>query len=96
MALLAVTDLLVDGPFVAAMKDLSRPWVGSSNQRYHFLTTRYRHLKTALDSIPNRMEMWLLPDGRLEISGMYDTGELRWVLDSLDVGGAPRSAPADA
>lgn len=39
--LLALTDLLVDGPFVRDQPDTARRWVGSTNQRLHFLTDRY-------------------------------------------------------
>lgn len=41
-ALLAATDLLVDGRYEAAQRTDARRWVGSSNQRMHFLTDRYR------------------------------------------------------
>ena len=34
-------DLLIDGGFEQKNYDLSRPWVGSSNQRYIFLTDFY-------------------------------------------------------
>ena len=39
--LLDNTDLLIDGEFIKELTDYSRPWCGSSNQRYHFLTNRY-------------------------------------------------------
>jgi anaerobic ribonucleoside-triphosphate reductase activating protein len=39
--LLALTDILVDGPYVREMPDTERRWVGSTNQRIHFLTGRY-------------------------------------------------------
>lgn len=39
--LLAQTDLLVDGPFLREQPDTARRWVGSTNQRLHFLTDRY-------------------------------------------------------
>ena len=39
--LLSLTDLLVDGPYVREQPDTSRRWVGSTNQRLHFLTGRY-------------------------------------------------------
>ena len=66
-ALLAVTDLLVDGPYVEDLHDLSRPWVGSSNQRFHFLTDRY----TAADlGIPNRLEIRLTREGAVQVNGM--------------------------
>ena len=40
--LLASTDILVDGPYVREQPDAERRWVGSTNQRIHFLTDRYR------------------------------------------------------
>ncbi len=39
--LLAATDLLVDGPYDAGRPERERRWVGSANQRFHFLTERY-------------------------------------------------------
>src|SRR5687768_8746828 len=40
-ALLAATDLLVDGPFEAQRPERRRRWAGSENQRFHYLTARY-------------------------------------------------------
>jgi anaerobic ribonucleoside-triphosphate reductase activating protein len=40
--LLAQTDLLVDGPYIHELPETQRRWIGSSNQRIHFLTDRYR------------------------------------------------------
>jgi anaerobic ribonucleoside-triphosphate reductase activating protein len=40
-ALLAHTDILVDGPYVRELPDTARRWIGSTNQRVHFLTDRY-------------------------------------------------------
>ncbi|WP_226681715.1 4Fe-4S single cluster domain-containing protein [Sutcliffiella horikoshii] len=68
--LIEATDLLIDGPFEKDNLDLSRPWVGSSNQRYHFLTNAYQHLKDQLTSIPNKMEIRLYPDGTVSVNGM--------------------------
>jgi anaerobic ribonucleoside-triphosphate reductase activating protein len=39
--LLAATDLLVDGPYLRDQPETARRWVGSRNQRVHFLTARY-------------------------------------------------------
>jgi len=39
-SLLAVIDLLLAGPFVKKLADDSRPWVGSTNQEFVFLTDR--------------------------------------------------------
>ncbi len=41
-ALLAATDILVDGPYERERPDTARRWIGSTNQRIHFLTARYR------------------------------------------------------
>jgi anaerobic ribonucleoside-triphosphate reductase activating protein len=41
-ALLDQTDILVDGPYDRTQPDAERRWIGSRNQRIHFLTTRYR------------------------------------------------------
>jgi len=40
--LLAATDILVDGPYDRERPDAARRWIGSTNQRIHFLTDRYR------------------------------------------------------
>jgi anaerobic ribonucleoside-triphosphate reductase activating protein len=40
--LLAHVDLLVDGPYVAALRTEARRWIGSTNQRLHFLSPAYR------------------------------------------------------
>jgi anaerobic ribonucleoside-triphosphate reductase activating protein len=40
--LLAATDLLVDGPYVREQPETRRRWIGSANQRLHFLSDRYR------------------------------------------------------
>lgn len=40
--LLQLTDILVDGPYLREQPDTSRRWIGSTNQRIHFLTSRYR------------------------------------------------------
>lgn len=68
--LLENTDLLIDGPFVKEKYDLSRPWVGSKNQRYNFLTNRYNEedVKTA----KNKFEVRVNKDGAVFINGMGD------------------------
>jgi anaerobic ribonucleoside-triphosphate reductase activating protein len=40
--LLALTDILVDGPYLRDLPDTRRRWIGSTNQVIHFLTERYR------------------------------------------------------
>jgi len=69
-SLLNNIDLLIDGGYEADKFDLSRPWVGSSNQRYIFLTDKY-----SMDDIlkyKNKLEMRISENGKLEINGMGD------------------------
>ncbi len=40
--LLGLTDILVDGPYLRDQAETRRRWIGSRNQRIHFLTDRYR------------------------------------------------------
>jgi anaerobic ribonucleoside-triphosphate reductase activating protein len=83
LALLDVTDLLIDGPFQREKLDTSRPWVGSSNQRYHFLTDRYADLKDRLTEIPNRLEVRLKPDGRVLVNGLATVDDLESLFRDL-------------
>lgn len=39
--LIALTDILVDGPYQREHPDTERRWIGSTNQRIHFLTSRH-------------------------------------------------------
>lgn len=39
--LLANIDLLVDGPYIREQPETERRWIGSRNQRVHFLSDRY-------------------------------------------------------
>ncbi|QJD86425.1 4Fe-4S single cluster domain-containing protein [Cohnella herbarum] len=81
--LLAVTDLLVDGPFKRELLDTSRPWVGSSNQRYHFLTDRYTSLRERFADIPNRLEVRFAPDGRVTVNGLAEVSDLEALFEDL-------------
>lgn len=74
--LLAATDVLVDGPFVKAEADLSRPWVGSRNQRFHFLSPRYAGREAELLGTPNRVEVRIAQDGRVWVNGMLAPREM--------------------
>ena len=75
--LLAVTDLLLAGPFLQDQLDLSRPWVGSANQRFVFLTERYRNLETTILQTRNAVEIEIGEDGALGLNGILTTPDLR-------------------
>ena len=78
LALLAHTDLLIDGPYQKEQHDTSRPWVGSKNQRYLFLTDRYT--MQDVNACYNRVELRLDKDGTLRLNGMGDFSALEQVL----------------
>jgi len=65
--LLANIDILVDGPYDRDLPELKRRWIGSSNQRVHFLTRR-----CSADDVrwqfPNTLEI-RLNDGAVTING---------------------------
>lgn len=81
--LLASTDLLIDGPFDRDRLEFSRPWVGSSNQRYHFLTERYAYLADKLADIPNRLEVRIGPDGNVITGGLAPPVLSRRIIAAL-------------
>jgi anaerobic ribonucleoside-triphosphate reductase activating protein len=76
--LLDSTDLLVDGPYLADRPEPSRPWVGSVNQRFHFLTDRYDE---SIFTTPNRLELRIAPDGAIELNGFATTEVLEALLE---------------
>lgn len=76
--LLAQTDLLIDGAFEENCFDLERPWVGSSNQRYLFLSNRYS-LKDILNA-KNKIEVRINKTGAVFVNGMTDFNSFKNVL----------------
>ena len=75
--LLSVTDILIDGPYLIEKANISRPWVGSSNQRYHFLTNRYKNFKCEMEKIPNKIEIRIQENGEVIVNGMISNDELK-------------------
>ena len=65
--LLAHTDILVDGPYDRDRPDTERRWIGSTNQRIHFLTNRYRPDDLCWRQ-PNTLEI-RLRGGELSVNG---------------------------
>ena len=64
--LIVLTDILVDGPYVREQPDTERRWIGSTNQRIHFLTDRY-HFDERWRK-PNTLEVRLV-NGELTVNG---------------------------
>ncbi|WP_342774073.1 4Fe-4S single cluster domain-containing protein [Paenibacillus oralis] len=78
--LLKETDLLIDGPYIQSQHDLSRPWTGSRNQQYRFLTDRYKELEARLPAIANKIEIQLHADGTITANGMAQLADLELLL----------------
>lgn len=66
-SLLGTADLLVDGRYEASKRTLSRRWVGSDNQRMHFLTDRYNPLDPVFHE-GNHVEIHLR-NGEITVNG---------------------------
>jgi anaerobic ribonucleoside-triphosphate reductase activating protein len=65
--LLGQTDLLVDGPYHRDQPESRRRWIGSANQKIHFLTDRYRSDDPCWQR-PNTLEIrW--QEGQLTVNG---------------------------
>lgn len=79
--LITAIDLLIDGPYIQKKRDFSRPWVGSSNQRFIFLTDRY-NAKT-IQVCNNTFEIRIDNNGSILINGM---GRLEQVRHALEAG----------
>lgn len=72
-------DLLVDGTYIESKKVTNRRWIGSSNQRTHFLTDRYAHMAEAESG-------W---------DGGANTIELRMVGQEIFINGFPEQSIVD-
>jgi anaerobic ribonucleoside-triphosphate reductase activating protein len=73
MDLLLEIDVLVDGRYDRTKPETSRRWLGSSNQRIHFLTNRYTRDDSRF-SAPNTIELRLV-DGQLTVNGWPGTSD---------------------
>ena len=80
--LLDNTDLLIDGEFIEELTDYSRPWCGSSNQRYHFLTDRYN--EEIFTKYKNKVEVNISKNGQIFMNGMGNFDE---ILQKIDLKG---------
>ncbi len=75
--LLEATDLLVDGRYDASRPERERRWVGSANQRFHFLTDRYAPgVERIRPDEPERtVELRISPSGTVFANGWPEVGE---------------------
>jgi anaerobic ribonucleoside-triphosphate reductase activating protein len=81
--LLSVTDLLIDGPFLENRIDEVRPWLGSTNQKYRFLTSRYS--MKDIDSSTDSIEITVNERGEVLINGWAFIEQVKSLTDALMV-----------
>ncbi|MBE0507435.1 MAG: radical SAM protein [Marinospirillum sp.] len=67
--LLEYTDVLVDGMYDANLPDLSRRWIGSKNQQFHYLTLRYDNQIEIDGEVERMVEVHLKIDGSMFVNG---------------------------
>ena len=79
---LASIDLLVDGRYQQDNVDIDRPWVGSKNQEFHFLTERYSE-ETLFKSVKDGLEITVLKSGEVQINGWATDSQLENLLEKL-------------
>lgn len=76
--LLLYTDLLVDGPYDAKQPDLNRLWTGSTNQNFHYLTSRYdASIESTHEEVERMLEIRLKTDGTIFINGWPERVKLK-------------------
>ena len=67
--LLDHTDLLIDGSFMPGNIEQARNWAGSTNQRFHFITDRYKAGVEYDPAYSYGFEMRLFGDGSVRSNG---------------------------
>lgn len=75
-------DLLVDGRYQQDNIDTDRPWVGSKNQEFHFLTERYSE-ETLFRSAKDGLEIKVLESGEVQINGWATDSQLENLFEKL-------------
>ncbi len=75
-------DLLVDGRYQRDNLDSDRPWVGSKNQEFHFLTNRYTE-ENLFKSATDGLEITVMNSGVIKINGWATDSQLENLLEKL-------------
>lgn len=79
--LLDVTDLLVDGPYIEGLHTTERRWIGSTNQKIHFLSERYLAMQEAWSPEKNTIEI-RMKNGVITVNG-FPHPDITALLQSL-------------
>lgn len=62
-------DLVISEPFIQKLLSNKRRWIGSSNQKIHFITDRYKYLENNWEPYYKEIEFHI-KDGEIIINGM--------------------------
>lgn len=79
--LLGVTDVLIDGKFDKTKLDYSRPLVGSSNQRFIFLSDEIP--EESISNYKNRFEIRADSKGNITVNGMGNIDKLYETINRI-------------
>lgn len=81
--LLNVTDILVSGEFIYEKRCIDKLWVGSSNQKIHFLSDRYNEFEKNIHTKKNKIEIRLNKNGSITVNGMADNKKIRELFKDI-------------
>lgn len=73
-------DLLVDGPYLSDSPELERPLVGSTNQRFLYISDRYQNV--GLERKKNRLEVRISAEGNSEVAGFLRHEQVQALAES--------------
>ncbi len=82
MSFLNSIDLLVDGRFERDKVDTQRPWVGSKNQKFHFLSNKYSP-ETLFNNSFDGLEINIAASGEIRVNGWARSDQLEILLEKL-------------
>lgn len=66
--LLSLTDILIDGPYQEDLKS-HRSLTGSTNQKIHFLSPKYKNMEKELINEPKKIEIHISKENMIQING---------------------------
>lgn len=79
--LLKYTDLLADGPFIESQLNYDRPLLGSSNQRFIYLTNAIT--EDEINNYHNSFEFRVDANGKISVNGMGNLQKLEKYLTKV-------------
>lgn len=71
-------DILIDGKYEQDKRDFSRPWVGSSNQKYYFFSNKYND--DIIKFYKNKFEIRIDRHNKISVNGMGKFEELSDII----------------